>query len=479
MDFDKYIQDKLENYSSPVSERVWERIIAEQKKNKLVFFESFSQEKILFFIGLLLITATLGMFIMSKSNNSMDIYVDNEMYKNNITLQKKYTSIEKRNFIAFNKITQEHTSQLSSFSNNYISGYNKILNTSLSENTAIENTSINTKTTNAIINIVSNDNDINSNNIANSIESSITNKIENNSITISHSKELITPIATKQIDNLPLIATNKLQKKIKHPVKPIECPGEYSSYKNNWYVEGFVAPELVRKTVSGTAYNQTYLLRKDSAESMVLGATVGARFTRGLSKNFYVRAGVQYSQLIERVRLQQEKERKEVTIITIRTETDPLGNVTTVADTSKQLQIVYGTTTKYNSYKNIELPISLGYEFYNNNFRISANAGVIVKLASWYRGNTIDTSSNNNQLINIKDHPGVYNHNVGLSLFGSISLIKPLSETAEIFAEPYFRYDITNPKLNNYGFKQKFSAVGVALGLRFKLNNNTRTRFFQ
>ncbi|MCZ2298728.1 MAG: hypothetical protein LC134_04570, partial [Chitinophagales bacterium] len=85
MDFDKYIQDKLENYSSPVSERVWERIIAEQKKNKPVFFESFSQEKILFFIGLLLITATLGMFIMSKSNNSMDIYVDNEMYKNNIT----------------------------------------------------------------------------------------------------------------------------------------------------------------------------------------------------------------------------------------------------------------------------------------------------------------------------------------------------------------------------------------------------------
>ena len=38
MFFDKYIKDKLNNYASPVSDEVWERIVAEKQKQKPIAF---------------------------------------------------------------------------------------------------------------------------------------------------------------------------------------------------------------------------------------------------------------------------------------------------------------------------------------------------------------------------------------------------------------------------------------------------------
>jgi hypothetical protein len=53
-----------------------------------------------------------------------------------------------------------------------------------------------------------------------------------------------------------------------------------------------------------------------------------------------------------------------------------------------------------------------------------------------------------------------------------LSLIKPITNSIDVFAEPYFRYSLTKLQNTAYGFSQRFSAAGISFGIRYKLNGN-------
>ncbi|MCC6634315.1 MAG: hypothetical protein IT251_02285 [Chitinophagaceae bacterium] len=494
---DKEIKDKLNNYSSPVSERVWQNIVVEQQKNKSIIQNYFTGARLSFFVGLLLTTVTLGYIIKQQSNRSVNLANSSGLLTQK-TNQNITQNIFFNNYSKQNKELEQKVAFGESKLNSPLTSSNGVSKIKIDKNATVKNTnqlipnnkfytssSVNTNVYTATESINNNttDNFKSGNDSYHSTVDIISNSnLHSEEINIQENNQsnLIKGTTEKVFlrTTLPLakIANQKLSYKLYQNTEPLECPGEYSSYKKNWYVEGFIAPEYVMKKVySNNPANDAYLRKKDSVEKMVAGISIGAKFTRGLSKNLYIKGGLQYNQMIEKTSLMMEKERKEITVITINTVTDINGNTVTVADTSKQLQITYARSVNYNSIKSIELPISLGYEFYRKNFRASVNAGFIVNLSSWYSGKIFDTSY---QMVNIKERPGIYKQNVGLSLYGSISLIKPLSESAEIFAEPYFRYSLTNPKYNAYGFKQKFNAVGLSMGLRFKLNKNYSSRTF-
>jgi hypothetical protein len=230
-----------------------------------------------------------------------------------------------------------------------------------------------------------------------------------------------------------------------------------------------MSPDYVIKKTSGSDNNAAFLGKKDSSETMRGGFTFGARLSKNLNDNFLLKAGIQFSQLNEQLSLRRENERRLITVVTIKTVTDAAGNVSTVSDTSTVIQIGYVESKSYNYYRNIELPISLSYEMDSKNFKTAINAGVIINLASWYKGKVLDTSF---QMVNVnpKENDGITKHSVGLSLYGSISLIKSFNERADFFAEPYFRYSLSKLQNTAYNFSQHFSALGLTLGIRYKLN---------
>jgi hypothetical protein len=471
MFFDKYIKEKLNNYASPVSEKVWERIVAENQKQKPVAFWLNTKYHILTGFFIILGITSFFVIVYFQSNHA------NTLKATNHKIQQQ----NKPNTFADKVIANAN---LDNQINNY-TPLNETVNTTKEISTNVLATNLQTTQQQAINKnkLVIKNNTItthqNTNISIEQKEEAINQHTQNIYEDVSNTTNINNSIAKLNTVNIfskklhdfnpkPLIVSKK---KYHLPNFNIDCPGESNSYQKNWYVEGFLAPEYVFKNVTALDPNSLYMQKKNNAEKMIMGVTLGAKVTKGLSKNLYVKSGVQFSQLIEKMSFQYEKERKEITVITIRTETDINGNVVTVSDTTKQLQISYGNNVRYNVYRNLELPISLGYEFYNRGFKASFNGGVIVNLASWYQGKVFDT---NLQLINAKEATGTYKHNVGLSLYGSVSLIKPLNEQLDIFAEPYFRYNISQPKYNSYGYKQKFSAAGVSLGLRFKLNHKSR-----
>jgi cytoskeletal protein RodZ len=276
--------------------------------------------------------------------------------------------------------------------------------------------------------------------------------------------EQLAPISMKQmIAQWP----NKLSSKL--TIAGIrDCPSANGNARDDWYFEAYASPDYTIKHVTGNDASSAYLRKKDSTESMRMGYTLGGRIVRNFGEHILVKAGLQFSQINERFTLRTENERRTTIVITTRTVTDALGNTTIVSDTTSVTQIGYLVRTSNNVYRSIEIPLMAGYEFGNKKWKASVNGGVIVNLASWYKGKTLDTSF---QTVSLTKGTGdVYQHSVGLSLYGSVSIIKPIGERVDVFAEPYIRHSISNLNSNSLGYAQRFTTMGLSLGVRYKLN---------
>ncbi len=249
----------------------------------------------------------------------------------------------------------------------------------------------------------------------------------------------------------------------------IICPPVRGGLNSDWYVETYLSPDIAFKSVTNNTASQQFLARKDSSESMRVGFSAGVRLVKPLTENILLKAGLQYSQINEKYVYRTENEVKTTTVVSVRTIIRAPGDTVIVRDTSILMQVGYKNNTVKNRFRSLDIPITIGYQFGNEDLRFGINAGVIVNLSSWYQGVILDSSLATVPLA--KDNSSmIYKSNIGLGLYGGISIVKKLSDDLHIFAEPYFRYnlsDMTNPQAS---YKQRFSLGGISLGLRFNLN---------
>lgn len=460
--FDKHIKEQLANYNSPVPKGIWEKILQEKKRTpSAIWFNS----KPFQVFSLIVTISAFGIFMLYHQNKVETTQINFHKTQNSVIFQDELVgklNIANNSIIASKKNIQQRKSLELTLAKSHQS---------------IQSTNNGLEKTTTVVNehMDSNALSINENNEFESkasIEYHASKKFNINSYqphlsngAHNFKKKNIQPVLTKQA-----FIQNKIAPSHTFLIKdPIGCPEDRSDVFNNWYLESYTAPEIGFKKVTGVEGNSMYLSKKDSAESMRGGFTFGVRIAKQLNKNFILKTGVQFSQLNELVKIRRESERKTVIVITDRTITDPLGNLITVSDTSTIVQVIYAESNTKNHYRNIELPITLGYEFGNKKWRAAINGGVIMNIASWYTGKVLDTSY---QLVNVqpKENDGITKHNVAFSLYGSISLIKPITNNCDVFAEPYFRYSLSKLQNTAYNFSQRFSAAGIALGIRYKLN---------
>lgn len=247
----------------------------------------------------------------------------------------------------------------------------------------------------------------------------------------------------------------------------VPCP---NSRQIDWFVEPYLSADYSMKMISNTGgLSATYLQLKDSAESMRVGFSAGIRISKRIGDHIVMKGGVQYSQLNEQLALKTENERKTTTVIVTRTISRPQGD-TTISDTTSVTQIGYRITKNINHYRNIEIPLTAGYEFGDpkDKWKFAVNGGVALNIASWYSGYTLDTSLTVTP-VQSKGSNAYYKKTVGVSILGSVSVIRNIDERTDAFIEPYFKYGISS--INSAaGFSQKFNTIGVQAGIRFKLN---------
>ena len=243
------------------------------------------------------------------------------------------------------------------------------------------------------------------------------------------------------------------------PFKDPGCPTpENDAAGNKQYWELYAGPDYAIKKFTDTA-NSAYLEKRKSSTSYQSAYSAGARYTRVFNNGISIRGGINYSQVNEKFSFVQGNT-VQVTYI-LNTNGDTVGSNT-----------IRGTRykTTYNHYHTIDAPILIGYEVGNGKLHINLNAGAVVNIYSWQKGDLLDTSF---QPVNITTGKGLsqyqYKTNIGIGFMGAVSVYYKLNGRLHLLAEPFLRYNFSPMSKDNFSLQEKFTTVGLRLGIRVDL----------
>ncbi len=464
---DNFIRTELNNYSAPVPDGLWEKIVREKGHRPTGFWWT-NNARLLTALGMIILLASGFYFLNTQKqsivkNNSTHLNNTKQSDQNNLSLQDK-------NKAESNAVSNDR----STFTDTEINTVASSANTTARKKdlSNINSGFYDSRNNKALISFMQNKNEQSSAAIP-------ATEIADNETGLNAGNEMQHYYSQKKLNGELLSSSGNIYSLNNLHNPPLnlrtifglgnDCPSANGTQRNDWYLEVYGSPDYSIKSLSGNGLNSVYIQKKDSAEKMYGGFTIGAKISKNVGDHFMLKAGLQYSQLNEKFALQTESERRTTVVIVSRTVIRPQGD-TTFNDTTSVTQIGYAVRKSINNYKNLEIPIGIGYEFgeVKDKWKVAVNGGIILNVTSWYNGVTLDTAYNVVS-VNSKGNNGFYSRNTGLSLYGSLSLIRNINEKIDVFAEPYFRLGLSSIS-SNIGYSQKFNAAGISLGVRMKLN---------
>ena len=256
-------------------------------------------------------------------------------------------------------------------------------------------------------------------------------------------------------------------------IKLPECPSlEKNAAGNKAYWEAYAGPDRAFENYKsyGDTTSANYLQKRKASTEFASAFSAGVRYTKVFNNGTSVRAGVNYTQVNEKFLYFNPSEIKYVTVITTRVVIRAPGDTLYFNDTLQYQQTGTRIKTTYNRYRNIDVPLVIGYELGNGRIHANINAGVIINIYSWYKGDVLDslyqpvtiTTGKSNSVYQFKN-------NIGVGFLGSISLYYKMTDKLHLLLEPYFRYNLSPMSKENLNLQQKYNIMGVRAGVRVDL----------
>lgn len=504
--FDAFIKGEFENYAPEVSPKIWDKIVAERSKRKPAgFWINFLNSKNMFLlIGALVVASGAVVYSLKNkiSQNNPDKSISTTV-NNQISNQSGISSTTGSNI----------SSGSSSNATATVNGQQET--TPVKENTINNNQPVtpqqdklftqnnqSDKSVKKLYSIPANQNDISENNttgttvnrdetqqISNRRKGTITNARSKTSVNISTGSSLSADnnIIEAKINkdeppaeiNTPLFGgtlLNRLQsgidniqaeKQLLLSTKQVEmkpaafpgCPTIEKESKRNQYVEMYAGPDFIFRSFSDTP-NSTYLIKRKESTQLLSAYSAGLRYTKVYKNGLSFKVGINYSQINEKFTFVLNNF-SQVTYTTDPVTGDTTGSFITRGNAKKNT---------YNHYRSIDLPLLAGYELSAGNFHINFNAGAIVNIYSWQKGEVMGL---NNKPVNITTGkaslPYQYKTNIGLGLTAGVSVYYQLTDYLHLMLEPNFRYNLSPVNKNNISLKQRNNALGIRFGIRVDL----------
>lgn len=236
---------------------------------------------------------------------------------------------------------------------------------------------------------------------------------------------------------------------------PVPC-AEKNAAGNKKYVEVYGGPDYVLRSFADTA-NSEYLRRRKESTKYSSAFSFGMRYTRVFSNGMSFRAGLNYSQVNEKFTYTEGNIVQQVFIINANGDTTGAYSYT-------------GTRYKstMNRYRTIDVPVTIGYELGNERLHANINAGVVLNVYSWQKGDVLDTAYRPVSITTGKSGASPYGFktNIGLGFIGAASIYYKLNDRYRLMAEPFIRYNFSAANKADITLKQKFTTIGLRLGLR-------------
>lgn len=248
----------------------------------------------------------------------------------------------------------------------------------------------------------------------------------------------------------------------------INCP----SFNNaGWHMA--LIPEvgifMPHKTLSNESLEQplAYTERKES-ESTLEGLELGL-YGMIVRDNvpFYLKAGISYSRISERMNLKYDYTVKDTTLGIIST---------TVSDNGDTITHVYGDivseTTFTGSSKNhyyihlFDVPVSIGYTTYIAGLDVGIEGGVKINFMTRGTGQLLASQKDYKNLSLDRQ----FKNRIGLSYFGGLMIGRNFGRFGDFYLAPRFTYYPHEFNSANNPITQKYFTIGLNAGFVYKIN---------
>lgn len=210
---------------------------------------------------------------------------------------------------------------------------------------------------------------------------------------------------------------------------------------------------------------------RTATESPMYSFSAGIRLGYNVGYRWNIHTGLNYSQINEKFEYT-DLESSKVRIVITKDYIYENGSV--VDSIVKQEEVLVPGSTKltiYNKFRTLDIPVLGRYTIMaNRHFSLSAIAGPIVNIASFEKGTIISDETHKPINLSKSDDQGtvIYKNQLGLSLYGSLSLAYHLTSNLDMLVEPYARIQPESITIASYPLYQKFNTYGLKLGLRYK-----------
>lgn len=248
------------------------------------------------------------------------------------------------------------------------------------------------------------------------------------------------------------------------------CP-TFNTNAPGYFLEAFGSPDynvmdLKSKSVEFESYKN---VRKNS-ESALLGYTLGFRGGIEFRNGFSIKSGISYSNL---------RQKFNYTIYGVDIPKDTIiilyhgpggGTIIQVSDTIHYTVKGNRYISASNSIKSIEIPLIVGYELDFTRWTLQFNAGISLQIANIQSGTVIDpqynvVSYNENEL----NHYELYKKHWGLNIYSGVQFGYKLGPNYLVYLEPNARIYPKSITLDNNPISQKVFIVGASLGIKYRL----------
>lgn len=236
------------------------------------------------------------------------------------------------------------------------------------------------------------------------------------------------------------------------------CPGEENAAGNKKYFEAYGSLDYGLRSMKDTG-NSAYLQQRKESTKFSSAFSGGIRYTRVFSNGMSVRGGLNYSQINEKFTYVQGNVINIIYIINANGDTT--GSYTTTGTRYK---------TTHNKYRSVDVPLLIGYEMGNGRLHTNINAGPVINIYSWQKGEVLGTDGKPVSITTGKSSPAYgFKTNAGIGFMGAVSFYYKLNDRYHILAEPYFRYNFSQMNNEAQTFRQKYNTLGLRLGIRMDI----------
>jgi hypothetical protein len=459
--FDEHIKEQFGNYTPNVHSGIWEKIIAEKDKKRPVGFwvSMLNNRGKLLLLGLIVALSSGGAWLYYNNDNAAK-----ENLSNVADAQKINDKADTKNNIPASETSSAAT----------------INSTTLTASPAADDINANTNpllsskaNTGSIVFSPSAETDAVADNKTNTLKKNkkqytgLGNILVNTTMPDTEEDEYAIPGGTllgRLTFNAEKITEKRKSGKQQLPhFSPVTflpgCPAiEKDAAGNKKYFEFYAGPDYAFRSLHDTG-NSAYLQQRKQSTKFKSGFSAGVRYTKVFNNSMSVRGGINYSQINEKFTYNQGNI-VQVTYI-LNANGDTVGSYTTTGSRFK---------TTINRYRSIDIPLVVGYELGNGKLHANINAGAIVNIYSWQKGDVLDASGKPVNITTGKSSsPYQFKTNAGVGFIGAVSVYYKLNDKLHIMAEPYFRYNLSQMNKESITLKQKYQTVGLRLGIRLDL----------